>query len=128
MVTLLFFIIVIVMKCTWFGDSRTQANSFENISVLRTAKLQFVSKIANVSRLPVTLPKLSHVKLNEGCKMGFDTWAYTSCVGKHAHVLEWIDGHTVTAEGFTGNLGKLENLPIANVAYVYDTSDGVTVI
>ena len=60
--------------------------------------------------------------------MGFDTWADTSCAGKHAHVLEWIDGHTVTAEGFSGDLGRLESLPLVNVAYAYDTHHGETYI
>ena len=79
-------------------------------------------------RQTISQPMLSELEISHGCKMGFDTWADTSCAGKHAHVLEWIDGHTVTAEGFTEDLGKLENLPLANVAYAYDTKDGTTLI
>lgn len=55
-------------------------------------------------------------------------WADTSCSGKHAHVLEFIEGKTVTATGFSSDLGSLSNLPIANVAYAHDLPSGETII
>ena len=60
--------------------------------------------------------------------MGIDTWADTSCAGKHAHVVEFIEGLLVTATGFTSSLGKMENLPIANVVYAYDSRNGSTIL
>ena len=88
---------------------------------MQTEKMNFISRISNVIRQPTAQPILSQHEYMTGYKLGFDTWAGTSCARKHAYVLEWIDGHTVTAEGFTHNLGKLENLPLANVEYAYDT-------
>ena len=61
---------------------------------MRTNKINFVARISNVSRLQASLPVLSRVETDQDCKIGFDTWADTSCAGKHAHVLEWIEGHT----------------------------------
>ena len=48
---------------------------------------------------PVTFrqPTLSDQDMKNGCRLGFDTWADTSCAGRHAYVLELCDGKTVTA-------------------------------
>ena len=73
-------------------------------------------------------PQLLSDEMNDGCRLGIDSWADTSCAGKHAYVEEFISGASVTASGFTNSLGKLENLPIANVVYAYDTSDGDTLL
>ena len=66
--------------------------------------------------------------MRNGCRLGIDSWADTSCAGKHAHVLEFIDGRTVTARGFASSLPTIENLNIANVAYAYDAPSGETFI
>ena len=63
-----------------------------------------------------------------GCRLGFDTWADTSCSGKHAFVESFVEGRTVNATGFTSSLGTMKDLPIANVLYAYDTNDGNTII
>ena len=73
-------------------------------------------------------PTLTPTELHEGCRLGIKTWADTSCVGKHAHVVEFIEGSLVTATGFTSSLGKMENLPIANVVYAYDSRNGSTIL
>ena len=73
-------------------------------------------------------PKLSNDELLHGCRLGFDSWADTSCSGKHAYVESFVEGQSVTATGFTTTLGKMENLPIANVIYAYDTNDGNTIL
>ena len=71
---------------------------------------------------------LSRDEMQYGCKLGIDSWADTCCAGKHAHVLEFIEGKSVTASGFSSELGSLSNLAIANVAYSYDTPLGETLI
>ena len=73
-------------------------------------------------------PKLTDDELMNGTRLGFDSWADTSCAGKHAFVESFVEGKTVNAVGFSHSLGKLENLPIANVVYAYDFSDGRTVL
>ena len=69
-------------------------------------------------------PILTENEHNNGCRLGLDTWADTSCAGKHAYVEEFIEGRSVTATGFLPSLGSVSNLPIANVLYAYDTVDG----
>jgi hypothetical protein len=73
-------------------------------------------------------PTLSPSEQENGCKLGIDSWADTCCAGKHCYVQEFVDGKTVTASGFTSSLGSLQNLPIANVIYAYDHSNGTTLL
>ena len=72
--------------------------------------------------------KISKGELLKGCRLGIDSWADTVCVGKNAYVEEFISGRTVNATGFAPSLGSLNNLPIANVLYAYDTTSGKTVL
>jgi hypothetical protein len=64
--------------------------------------------------------------MKEGCKLGIDTYADTSCAGKHAHVIDFIEGKEITAKGWDNNTTK--NLKIANVAYAYDSPNGQVLI
>ena len=75
-----------------------------------------------------SFPLLSASELHEGCRLGFDSWADTCCAGKHAKVLEFLDGKSVTAHGFGNHLPKTPHLPIATVAYAHDTAEGETLI
>ena len=60
--------------------------------------------------------------------MGIDSWSDTGCAGKHAYLEEFIYGRPVNATRFAPSLGSLNNLPIANVLYAYDTPSGKTVL
>lgn len=73
-------------------------------------------------------PRLTDQELQDGAKLGWDTWADTGCTGKHEFVEEFIEGTTVTASGFANSLGKLKDLPLANVVYAYDKVDGTTIL
>ena len=73
-------------------------------------------------------PTLSPTQLKEGCRLGWDTWADTSCSGKHAYVDSFVEGKNVTATGFSPSLGSVKNLPVANVLYAYDTKFGTTLL
>ena len=97
-----------------------------SIAALHTSvisKSTFTTSIDNFRH-----PILTSEELHDGGRLGIDTWADTSCAGKHAYVEEFIEGASVTATGFTHSLGKLENLPIANVVYAYDYNDGTTIL
>ena len=72
--------------------------------------------------------KLSTQELQYGTRLGFDTWADTSCTRKHAFLESFIEGRVVSAGGFSPSLGKLDNIPIANVLYACDLADGTTII
>lgn len=73
-------------------------------------------------------PPLSDAELNNGAKLGLDSWADTGCAGRHVFVEEFIDGTSVNASGFSHSLGTLKNLPLANVLYANDTLDGRNLI
>lgn len=77
---------------------------------------------------PFRHPQLTKEEMHNGCRLGWDTWADTSCSGKHAYVDEFIVGKSVTATGFTASLGSVQNLPMANVLYAYDTLQGATIL
>ena len=72
--------------------------------------------------------KLSKQELQYGTRLGFDTWADMSCAGKHAFDESFIEGRVVSAGGFLPSLGKLDNIPIANVLYACDLADGTVIL
>ena len=73
-------------------------------------------------------PTLTREDHKEGCRLGIDSWADTTCSGKHAYVSEFIMGKSITAAGFTPALGQMEDLSIANVIYAYDTDTEDTIL
>lgn len=56
----------------------------------------------------------------EGCNLLLDTGADTCVAGKHAWVVEIVEGFTASAHGFDDSSKALEGLPIVNVKYAYD--------
>ena len=69
-----------------------------------------------------THPKLTDEEMRNGCRLGIDSFADTCVAGKHAHVIDFIDGKEISARAWDGH--KTQNLRIANVAYAYDTPMG----
>ena len=88
-----------------------------------------ISSVIGKTKSSITIenfrhPVLTQTELYQGTRLGFDSWADTSCSGKHAYVESFIEGKTVNACGFSQTLGLMKNLPIANVVYAYDSPDG----
>ena len=73
-------------------------------------------------------PQLNGNELAEGCKLGIDLYADTSCSGKYAYVEEFIEGKQITATSFSSSLGTMKGLPMANVTFAYDMNDGSTIL
>jgi hypothetical protein len=71
-------------------------------------------------------PKLSTYEMKKGCKLGIDSYADTSCSGRHAHVIEFIEGKEITAKAWDNHTTK--SLRIANVAYSHDLPNGKVII
>ena len=67
-------------------------------------------------------------EIKNGCRLGFDTWADTCFERRHAHVESFIIGKSVNASDFSSALPTLQNLPIANVSYFYNSPCGNTFI
>jgi len=60
--------------------------------------------------------------MNDGCRLGIDSFADTCVAGKHAHVIDFIEGKEISAKAWDGH--QTRNLRIANVAYAYDSPSG----
>ena len=73
-------------------------------------------------------PVLSQSEKQIGTRLVFDTWADTSCAGKHLYVESFLNGKVINAGGFVPSLGTIKGLPIVNVLYADDLQDGSTVI
>jgi len=65
-------------------------------------------------------PILTTQELQSGCKFILDSGADSCVAGKHAHVLEFVEGHTVSAQSFNDSAPPLTNMKIANVLFAYD--------
>ena len=98
-----------------------------NINIIRTGNIVTMIHRTSVQK-KVFQHHLMTAEMNNGWKLGIDLWSDTCCAGLHAHIFEIHEGSTITVEGFSGDLGKLENLPLANVGYAYDTINGETFI
>ena len=62
--------------------------------------------------------------MRDGCRLGFDSYANTCCAGRQVRVELFIEGKTVTATGFSNSMPVMEDQPLANVLYAFDSSHG----
>lgn len=106
---------------------RNYKETVSSISVITTI-IARTNTTSHMQDKPFRQPQLTPQELHNGCRLGWDTWADTSCSGKHAYVDEFIVRKSVTATGFTASLGSVQNLPMANVLYAYDTQQGTTIL
>ena len=71
---------------------------------------------------------LSDEELAEGCRFGADSHADVTVAGKHAKILSYVDGQTCTVHPFHEGYKPKKNIKVVNVAFAYDSDDGVTYI
>ena len=64
--------------------------------------------------------QLTKQEMIAGCDLLMDSGADSCVAGKHAWVVEIVEGVTVSAQGFNDSMPIDESLPIANVLYTYD--------
>ena len=117
---------------------RAILNMFFQIFIYKHIRCNFIHRITtsivaltNTKLTDITQfrhPPLTEHELSMGTRLGFDTWADTSCAGKHAYVEAFIEGRIVTASGFSATMGTMDNLRIAHVVYAYDLNDGNTLL
>ena len=63
-----------------------------------------------------------------GCKLGMDSHAGILCVGKHARVLEIIEGQTSLVRPFNDKYEPISNVQTANAAFADDALNRDTYI
>ena len=71
---------------------------------------------------------LSDKELMEGCRLGLDSHADMSCVGRHAHILEVYHGKRCNVYPFDDSYEPIRNINTVNAAFAYDTDQGETYI
>lgn len=76
------------------------------------------SKTMRVSTIP-----LDATTLYNGCRIGADTHADTTCVGKHAYIISQVMGKSIEAVPFSPSLGTVKNLPVVHAAIAFDDPD-----
>lgn len=122
----------IILECHKYGNNCVYRNMCKNSVVSPILSERIISRVRRGhrdSQNHFRHPPLSQQEFEQGCKLGIDSYADTSCAGKHSHVLEFNEGLTVSATGFAGSeTMKIDDLWLANVAYAYDTPQGDTII
>ena len=118
------FFVMVGWHCTMFFR-RSLPSSMRICSILST-----IARTTSTSRNTLSFrhPHLTDDEMFKGTRLGIDTWADTACAGRHAFVEEFVEGKVVNAQGFSSSLGKISNLPIANVLYAYDAPDSSVIL
>ena len=60
----------------------------------------------------------------EGCRMGIDTHADSSCAGKHMRIIEFIDGKKYKVTPFHEDYESKDNIGMINGIVAVDNEDG----
>ena len=67
---------------------------------------------------------LTKLELMEGCNMGIDTHADSSCAGRHVRILEYIEGKEYSVTPFHNDYKPISNVKMINGIVAVDTDDG----
>ena len=76
----------------------------------------------------VTQATLTQKETLEGCRLGLDSHSDTSCLGKHAHILEVVEGKLCEVYPFCNSYSPTCDVPVVNGALAYDDEMGNTYI
>ena len=81
-----------------------------------------------ISSSNTTSLELSTQELSDGCKLGLDTHADVSCIGRHGRVMETLEGQHCTVYPFNDSYSPMERVETVNAAFAVDTESGPTYI
>ena len=96
------------------------------VSAIRT---QFnVSASKSKKRNKPTFPPLTQEELETGCRLGLDSHADMTCIGRHAHILEVYHGKVCNVFPFNDSYEPIQNIATVNAAFAYDSSNDQTFI
>ena len=81
----------------------------------------------------ISSSKVSHVQLTEeelkhGCRLGLDSHADVSCIGRHGHILETLEGQYCTVYPFNESYSPMQKVETVNAALAVDTKAGPTYV
>ena len=72
--------------------------------------------------------ELSEAEKENGCRLGLDTHADISCVGKHARVLCYHEGQFCDVQPFHDSYDPLQGIKTCDAIFAYDSPTGETLI
>ena len=67
-----------------------------------------------------TISSIDHAP-NMDARLGIDSHADISCAGRHARIMEVIEGEACTVHVFNDSMAPIKNVQTINVAYAVDT-------
>ena len=98
-------------------------NPVHNISIVTIQRNIPVQNIISSTRKRKYAP-LTQSELSQGSRMGLDTHADISCLGRHARITSVIDGSECTVHAFNDSYSPMHGVKTANGAIAVDSSDG----
>ena len=98
-------------------------NPVHNISIVTIQRNIPVQNIISSTRKRKYAP-LTQSELSQGCRMGLDTHADISCLGRHARITSVIDGLECTVHAFNDSFSPLLGVKTVNGAIAVDSLDG----
>ena len=102
-----------------------------SISVSHILAMHSIRAATSSSELPdcsIPLVKLSEDKLAEGCRLGIDSHANTSCAGRHGRVTETYHDNVCSGQPFYNEHSLIKNTHVRNASFAHDTDNGETLI
>ena len=67
-------------------------------------------------------------ELSQGCRLGMDSHADMSCLGKHARILEILENQSCSVYPFNDSYEPMTDINVVNGAFALDLHDGSTII
>ena len=114
---------LIILKILMVLKALPQRTPYIIISSLKTITIINSSNISAVRNKSKIRP-LSPEELLQGSRLGIDSHADMTCVGRHARVMERYAGKTCTVYPFNDGMAPMRNVDTVNAAYAFDGSDG----
>ena len=114
------------MYAKFSRDNNIRLVNKENVSIsayhfkydLKDSKANFISGSRSQTKA------LTPSELMNGCRLGLDTHADVSCVGRHSRVLEVLEGQSCTVFPFNDSYAPMKEVQVVNAAFAVDATDG----
>ena len=101
--------------------SITPVNNISVVSIQRNLPSMMINSTSKRKR---KLSPLTNMELSEGCRLGLDTHADISCLGRHARILSIVEGTECTVHAFNDSYAPMHGVKTVNGAIAVDTDDG----
>ena len=100
--------------------SKQSSNWISSLNVLRGI---------SANKKKTQFPKqLTSEELTSGCRLGLDSHADMSCVGRHAKIIEVVHGKMCNVQPFNDTYQPMTGIRTVNASFAHDTTDGRTYI